>query len=98
MVIRMAEERYAYGREAPPMGATEALSEFERVKTGRAYVGRIVRVPWDTVHKLIGMASHTAYRMLAKKYKSIKVPFAEHKKLTGALMKAWCWELVEKQL
>jgi hypothetical protein len=69
-------------------------------QTPRVYVPRIVHVDWATVHVLIGVASHTAWRMLAKRYKMIKLKgkFAEHKKLTGDLMRKWCWELIEAKI
>lgn len=67
---------------------------------GRAYVGRIVHIDWDVVHTLIGKASHLAYLILAKKYKTIRLRghFDEHKRLTGDIMRAWCWELAEKKI
>lgn len=89
-----------YGGEAvaaPPVSAEEAKKM--GALTGR-YKPRINHVDWDTVHVLIGVASHLAWVELAKKYKMIRLRghFDEHKKLTGAIMKAWCWEIVSSQL
>jgi len=69
-------------------------------KTARTYVPRIIHVDWKTVHTLIGVASHVAWAILAKKYKLIRLKghFDEHKKLTGELMRKWCWEIVEKEI
>jgi len=69
-------------------------------QTPRTYIPRIIHVDWDTVHVLIGVASHVAWRTLAKRYKMIRLKgkFAEHKKLTGDLMRKWCWELVESKI
>ena len=67
-------------------------------KTARVYAPRIIHVDWKTIHTLIGVASHFAWRELAKKGKTLRVDFNQHKKLTGELMKKWCWELIEKQL
>jgi len=78
--------------------ATEAVGVGKQ--TPRVYVPRIVHVDWATVHVLIGVASHEAWRILAKKYHMIRLKgkFAEHKKLTGDLMRKWCWELVAAKL
>jgi len=78
-----------------------AISASEAVRigkqTGRTYVPRIIHVDWDTVHTLIGVASHVAWKILASKYQMIRLKgkFSEHKQLTGELMRKWCWELVE---
>jgi len=65
-------------------------------QTPRVYVPRIIHVDWATIHVLIGVASHVAWKTLAKRYRMIRLrgKFAEHKKLIGDLMKAWTWELV----
>lgn len=78
--------------------ATEALGIGKQ--TPRTYVGRIVHIPIEQVHVLIGVASHQAWRTLAKKYKMIRLKGKrdEHNKLTGAYMKAWAWELVKDQI
>lgn len=75
---------------------TAAEAESIGKQTPRVYVPRIVHVDWATIHVLIGVASHEAWRLLAKKYKMIRLKgkFSEHKKLTGDLMRKWCWELV----
>jgi len=69
-------------------------------KTGRTYVPRIIHIDWGTVHTLIGVASHAAWVILARKYKMIRLKgkFQEHKQLTGQLMRKWCWEIAEKML
>jgi hypothetical protein len=69
-------------------------------RTARVYVPRIVHVDWATIHVLIGHASHEAWRILAKKNGMIRLRglFNEHKKLTGLIMKKWCWDLVSEQL
>jgi hypothetical protein len=88
----------------PEVTVTGAISASEAVsigkQTARVYVPRIIHVDWATVHVLIGVASHVAWKMLAKKYKMIRLKgkFAEHKKLTGDLMRKWCWELVADKL
>jgi len=68
-------------------------------KTARVYTPRIIHVAWkEQVHVLIGVASHAAWCILARKYKMVRLrgydKFKEHKRLTGDLMKAWCWEIV----
>jgi len=76
--------------------ATEAIGIGKQ--TPRVYIPRIHRVLWkEQVHVLIGVASHIAWETLAKKYKMIRLrgKFDEHKRVTGDLMKKWCWELVE---
>jgi len=80
------------------MAAAEAVGIGKQ--TPRVYVPRIVHVDWNTIHILIGVASHVAWKLLAKRYKLIRLKgkFAEHKKVTGDLMKKWCWELVSNQL
>jgi len=83
------------------IAATEALGIGKQ--TERVYIPRIVHVLWkEQMHVLIGVASHTAWKMLAKKYKQIRLrgydKFKEHKRLTGDLMKKWCWEIVETKL
>jgi hypothetical protein len=80
------------------MAAAEAVGIGKQ--TPRVYVPRIVHVDWNTIHILIGVASHVAWKLLAKRYKLIRLKgkFAEHKKITGDLMKKWCWELVSNQL
>jgi hypothetical protein len=83
---------------APRIEAARALS-FGK-KTARVYTPRIVHLDWKSqVHVLIGAASHAAWCILARKYKSIRLrgydKFKEHKRLTGDLMKAWCWEIAE---
>jgi len=83
------------------ISATEALSIGKQ--TERVYIPRIIHVDWkEQVHTLIGVASHVAWAKLAAKYKTIRLrgydKFREHKQLTGALMKAWCWELVEDKI
>jgi hypothetical protein len=80
------------------MSATEALGVGKQ--TPRVYVPRIIHVDWATVHVLIGVASHTAWKILAKRYKMIRLKgkFAEHKKLTGDLMKKWTWDLVSAKI
>ena len=82
----------------PVISATEALGVGKQ--TPRVYVPRIIHIPWDQVHILIGVASHTAWKILAKRYKMIRLKgkFGEHKKLTGDLMRAWCWELIKDRL
>lgn len=69
-------------------------------QTPRVYVPRIVHVNSDTVHKLLGVASHEAWKQLARKYKMIRLKghASEHHQLTGAMMKAWTWELVASQI
>lgn len=81
--------------------ASEALGIGKQ--TPRVYVPRIVHVLWkEQMHVLIGVASHIAWKTLAKKYRQIRLrgydKFKEHKRLTGDLMKKWCWELVEDKL
>jgi hypothetical protein len=78
--------------------ATEAVGIGKQ--TPRVYVPRIIHVDWATIHVLIGVASHEAWRILAKRYKMIRLKgkFAEHKKVTGDLMRKWCWELVQAKL
>jgi len=80
------------------MSAAEAIGIGKQ--TPRVYVGRIIKVDWATVHVLIGVASHVAWKILAKRYKMIRLKgkSAEHKKLTGDLMRKWCWELVSAKL
>lgn len=80
------------------MAAAEAVGIGKQ--TPRVYVPRIVHVDWNTIHILIGVASHVAWKLLAKRYKMIRLKgkSAEHKKVTGDLMKKWCWELVSGQL
>ena len=80
------------------MAAAEAVGIGKQ--TPRVYVPRIVHVDWNTIHILIGVASHVAWKLLAKRYKMIRLKgkAAEHKKVTGDLMKKWCWELVSGQL
>jgi len=84
-----------------PISVSEALGIGKQ--TERVYVPRIIHVDWKSqVHVLIGVASHVAWAILANKYKTIRLrgydKFREHKQLTGALMKAWCWELVEDKI
>ncbi|RLI78206.1 hypothetical protein DRP04_10380 [Archaeoglobales archaeon] len=69
-------------------------------KTARVYVPRIIHVDWDTIHVMIGVAAHTAWKILAKKYKMIRLRGKrdEFHRLTGEIMRKWCWELVEGQL
>ena len=69
-------------------------------QTARVYVPRIVHVDWETIHVLIGVAAHTAWKTLAKKYKMIRLrgKREEFHRLTGDLMRKWCWELVEAKL
>ena len=80
------------------MAVAEAVSVGKQ--TPSIYVPRIVHVDSATVHVLIGVASHTAWRILAKRYKTIRLKgkAAEHHKVTGDLMKKWCWELVSASL
>jgi len=95
----MVGKGYGGGQvSAVPIGVEEALRIGKQ--TARIYVPRIIHVDWETVHILIGVASHVAWRELAKRYKQIRLRghFDEHKKLTGAIMKAWCWEIVSRQL
>jgi len=68
--------------------------------TPRVYIPRIIHVDWKTIHILIGVASHVAWKTLAKKYKMIRLrgKFDEHKRLIGDLMRAWTWEAVEGQI
>ena len=88
----------------PEVAVTGAISASEAVgigkQTARVYVPRIVHVDWATVHVLIGVASHVAWKMLAKKYKMIRLKgkSAEHKKLTGDIMRKVCWELISERL
>jgi len=88
---------------SPELG-TAVITAEEALRIGkqtpRVYVGRIVRVDWAAVHVLIGVASHEAWRILAKRYKMIRLKgkFAEHKKLTGDLMRKMCWDLVSAKL
>jgi hypothetical protein len=88
----------------PEVGMGAVISASQAVSIGkqtpRVYVPRIVHVDWATIHVLIGVASHTAWRVLAKRYKMIKLKgkFAEHKKLTGDLMRKWSWEIVETKI
>jgi hypothetical protein len=82
---------------AVPIKAEAALA-FGK-KTARVYVPRIIHVEWKTqMHPLIGAASHAAWCILAKKYKTVRLrgydKFKEHKRLTGDFMKAWTWEIV----
>lgn len=78
------------------MSATQAVSVGKQ--TNRVYVGRIIRVDKDVVKNLIGVASHEAWKTLARKHKSLKVPRGEHNQLTGLLMKTWCWEIVASKI
>jgi len=78
-----------------PTNLTALQAAAIKKMTERQYVGRIVRVPWTVVHSLIGVASHVAWDILSDRYQSVRVPFAEHKKLTGEIMKKWCWEIVK---
>jgi len=86
---------------APAIKAETALA-FGK-KTARVYTPRIIHVLWkEQMHVLIGVASHAAWLILAKKYKAVRLrgydKFKEHKRLTGDLMKAWCWEIVSSQI
>jgi hypothetical protein len=97
----MVNEKMAATPEVTPravMAAAEAVGIGKQ--TPRVYVPRIHHVDWATIHVLIGVASHVAYELLAKRYKMIRLKgkFSEHKKVTGDLMKKWCWELVSGQL
>jgi len=68
---------------------------------GRTYIPRIIHVDAETIRrKLIGAASHIAWKILAGKYQMIRLrgKFTEHKQLTGELMRKWCWELVEPMI
>jgi len=81
--------------------ATEALAIGKQ--TPRIYVPRIHHVLWkEQMHVLIGVASHSAWETLAKKYKLIRLKgydkFKEHKRLIGDLMKAWCWDIVSPMI
>jgi len=72
-------------------------------QTPRVYVPRIYHVLWkEQMHVLIGVASHLAWKILARKYKQIRLrgydKFKEHKRLTGDLMKKWCWEIIEGKI
>lgn len=80
------------------MTASEAVGKGKQ--TARVYVPRIVHVEWPTVHALIGVATHTAWAILARKYKTIRLvgKSSELHQLAGDLMKAWCWELVEGKI
>ena len=87
---------------APAQITASAALSFGK-KTPRVYVPRIVHVLWkEQMHVLIGVASHAAWCILAKKYKAVRLKgydkFKEHKRLTGDLMKAWCWEIVSGQI
>lgn len=84
--------------EGTTITASSALSTGKQ--TAHVYVPRIVHVDWASVHALIGVATHTAWAILARKYKSIRLvgKSAELHRLAGDLMKAWCWELVEGQI
>jgi hypothetical protein len=80
---------------------TEALGIGKQ--TARVYTPRIYHVLWkEQMHVLIGVASHVAWKILARKYKQIRLrgydKFKEHKALIGALMKKWCWEIVEAKI
>jgi hypothetical protein len=87
---------------SPEVGAVISAAQAVGIgkQTPRVYVPRIVHVDWASVHVLIGVASHTAWRIIAKRNKMIRLKgkFAEHKKLTGDLMRKWCWELVEAKI
>ena len=80
------------------MAVTEAIGVGKQ--TPRIYVPRIVHVDIATVHVLIGVASHTSWKILARKYKTIRLKgkASEHHKVTGDLMRKWCWELVSASL
>jgi len=86
------------------VGGAAAITADEALRIGkqteRVYVPRVIHIDWETVHTLIGVASHVAWKILSKKYKMIRLrgKFAEHKKLTGDLMRKWCWEIVEPKL
>jgi hypothetical protein len=84
--------------EGKVMTAAEAVAVGKQ--TARVYVPRIVHVEWATIHVLIGVAAHEAWRVLAKRYKMIRLRGKrdEFHRVTGALMKAWCWELVAAKL
>jgi len=81
-----------------PISASAVLAE-DVAYPGR-YKPRIIHIAKETVWKLIGRASHHAWRELARQYKMIRLKgkFSEHKAMTGKLMRAWCWELVEGML
>jgi len=87
---------------SPEIGGVITAAEAVGIgkQTPRVYVPRIVHVDWATIHILIGVASHTAWKILAKRYKLIRLKgkFSEHKKVTGDLMRKWCWELVKDQI
>ena len=92
---------------ANPGGSPQVMTAREAVAVGkqtpRVYVPRIFHVLWkEQMHVLIGVASHTAWKILAKKYKMIRLrgydKFKEHKRLTGDLMKKWCWEIISEKL
>lgn len=80
------------------IGATEAVGIGKQ--TPRTYVPRIHHVDWATIHVLIGVASHLAWEALAKKYRMIRLKgkFSEHKAAISAMMRKWCYELVEGQI
>ena len=83
-------------------GMVMTAEEAKRIgkQTGRVYAPRIIHVPKDDIHVLIGVASHTAWKILAKKYKMIRLRghADELHRLTGDLMRAWTWEIVSSKL
>lgn len=80
------------------LSATEAVSVGKQ--TAAVYTPRIIHVDVESVHTLMGVASHEAWKTMAKKYKSIrqKGKAGEMHRLAGDYMKAWCWELVAGQI
>jgi len=69
-------------------------------RTARVYVPRIVHIDVNAVHVLIGVATHTAWRILARRYRMIRLKgkSAELHKLTGDIMRKWVMEFVDAQL
>jgi hypothetical protein len=81
--------------------AVEAITKIREARgVKRVYVGRLIHVDSTLLKKtLLGAASHAAWCILALKYKTQRLrgydKFKEHKTLTGAIVKAWVWEIIE---
>jgi hypothetical protein len=85
----------------PASKAVEAITKIRKDRgITRTYVGRLIHVDATLLKKtLLGAASHAAWCILALKYKTQRLrgydKFKEHKQLTGAIVKAWIWEIIE---
>ena len=73
-----------------------AIPELKK-QTARVYVPRITHVPVETVHVLVGVASHAAWKTLSDRYQMLRLKgkSAELHRLTGDLMKSWCYKIAK---